>query len=75
MKQLLLLNTSKCEWINFSSGFDIVPYLESWNFSEKIIAPFRSGGLGDVALAYLMYKLATPARYTVTIGGTNLAIR
>ncbi|BFZ13367.1 hypothetical protein BsWGS_16406 [Bradybaena similaris] len=56
-------------------GFDIVPYLENWNVSEKIIAPFRSGGLGDLALAYLLYKLATPARYTVTIGGTNLAIR
>ncbi|XP_005092101.1 protein FAM210A [Aplysia californica] len=56
-------------------GIDIVPYLESWNLSEKIISPFRSGGLGDLALAYLMYKLATPARYTVTIGGTNLAIR
>ncbi|CAG5120736.1 unnamed protein product [Candidula unifasciata] len=56
-------------------GFDIVPYLENWNFSEKVIAPFRSGGLGDVALAYLLYKLATPARYTVTIGGTNLAIK
>ncbi|XP_059176385.1 protein FAM210A-like [Physella acuta] len=58
-----------------SSGLDIVPYLEEWNFSEKIISPFRSGGLGHVAVAYLMYKLATPARYTVTIGGTNLVIR
>uniref|UniRef100_A0A0B7BD78 DUF1279 domain-containing protein n=2 Tax=Arion vulgaris TaxID=1028688 RepID=A0A0B7BD78_9EUPU len=58
-----------------SCGFDIVPFLEKWNISDRIIAPFRSGGLGDLALAYLMYKLATPARYTVTIGGTNLAIR
>lgn len=49
--------------------------MEKLNFSEKIITPFRSGGLGNVAVAYLMYKLATPARYTVTIGGTNLAIR
>ncbi|GFR89343.1 protein FAM210A [Elysia marginata] len=58
-----------------SLGFDIVPLLESWNMSEKVIAPFRSGGLGNVALAYLFYKLATPARYTVTIAGTNLAIK
>ncbi|CAG5122568.1 unnamed protein product [Candidula unifasciata] len=56
-------------------GVDVVSFMEKLNFSEKIISPFRSGGLGDVAVAYLMYKLATPARYTVTIGGTNLAIK
>nr|KAG5707482.1 hypothetical protein BaRGS_011986 [Batillaria attramentaria] len=56
-------------------GIDIVPLLEKWNFSETFIKPFRAGGLGDIALAYLMYKLATPARYTVTLTGTNFAIR
>lgn len=56
-------------------GIDIVPLLEKWNFSETFIKPFRAGGLGDIALAYLMYKLATPARYTVTLAGTNFAIR
>ncbi|KAL8608779.1 hypothetical protein ACOMHN_065516 [Nucella lapillus] len=56
-------------------GVDIVPWLESWGFSETLIRPFRAGGLGDFAVAYLMYKLATPARYTVTLGGTNLVIR
>lgn len=44
-------------------------------FSDKIISPFRNSSLGDVALAYLMYKLATPARYTVTLAGTNFAIK
>jgi hypothetical protein len=44
-------------------------------FSETVISPFREGGLGPFALAYLMYKLATPARYTITIGGTNVMIR
>ncbi|BFZ19778.1 hypothetical protein BsWGS_22816 [Bradybaena similaris] len=57
------------------TGVDVVSFMEKLNLSEKIISPFRSGGLGNVAVAYLMYKLATPARYTVTIGGTNLAIR
>lgn len=57
------------------SGLNIVPLLENWGFSEKVICPFRAGGLGDLAMAYLMYKLATPARYTVTLGGTNLVIR
>lgn len=57
------------------SGLDIIPWLEHWGFSETLIKPFRTGGLGDFAVAYLMYKLATPARYTVTLAGTNFAIR
>ncbi|KAJ8303552.1 hypothetical protein KUTeg_019948 [Tegillarca granosa] len=57
------------------TGFDIVPLLEKWNFSETVIKPFKSSGLGNIAVAYLMYKLATPARYTVTLGGTNLCIK
>lgn len=56
-------------------GVDIVPLLEKLGCSEKIINPFRNSSLGDAALAYLMYKLATPARYTVTLAGTNYAIR
>ena len=57
------------------SGFDIVGWLEQLGLSETIIRPFKSSSLGFIAVAYLMYKLATPARYTVTLGGTNLAIR
>ncbi|XP_046356569.2 uncharacterized protein C18orf19 homolog A-like [Haliotis rufescens] len=57
------------------SGVDIVPLMEQLGLSETLIKPFRAGGLGFVALAYLMYKLATPARYTLTLGGTNMAIR
>lgn len=56
-------------------GVDIIPLLQKLGLSEKIITPFRSSSLGDVALAYLMYKLATPARYTVTLAGTNYAIK
>lgn len=57
------------------AGVDVIAVLERLGCSEKIIKPFRSSSLGDVALAYLMYKLATPARYTVTLAGTNYAIR
>ncbi|KAL4235284.1 hypothetical protein ACF0H5_006922 [Mactra antiquata] len=56
-------------------GVDIIPFMEWLGISEKIISPFRSSSLGDIALAYLMYKLATPARYTVTLAGTNYAIK
>ncbi|KAK3576372.1 hypothetical protein CHS0354_018920 [Potamilus streckersoni] len=73
------LVTSAVWFISFyyaaSLGFDIVPWLEKLGCSETVIKPFRSSGLGIVAVAYLMYKLATPARYTVTLGGTNLMIR
>jgi len=31
--------------------------------------------LGHIAVAYFLYKIATPARYTVTLGGTTFAIR
>ena len=59
----------------FSRGFDIIPVMEYLGFSDKIINPFRNSSLGNVALAYLMYKLATPARYTVTLGGTNFMVK
>ncbi|KAG5672669.1 hypothetical protein PVAND_002780 [Polypedilum vanderplanki] len=56
------------------SGVDIVGFLEQWNVSEKIINPLRNSQLGHIAVAYLLYKIATPARYTVTLGGTTFAI-
>lgn len=40
-----------------------------------LIKPLRDSHLGHVAIAYLLYKIATPARYTVTIGGTTFAIK
>lgn len=56
-------------------GINVVPWLEYIGIGETIIKPFRSPNVGNIAMAYLMYKLATPARYTVTIGGTNMVIR
>lgn len=57
------------------SGFDIVPYLEWFEVSETVIRPFRSSSLGHVAIAWMLYKVATPARYTVTLGGTTMTIK
>ncbi|KAH9494602.1 hypothetical protein Btru_019688 [Bulinus truncatus] len=63
-------------YLAVKSGIDIVPYLEKWNFSEKVINPFRSDGkLGALAITLLMYKLAAPARYAVTLGATNVVIK
>lgn len=35
----------------------------------------KDSHLGHVAIAYFLYKIATPARYTVTLGGTTFAIK
>ena len=42
--------------------------------SDRFISPFESSGIGNVAVAYLLYKVATPARYTVTILGTKYTV-
>jgi len=56
-------------------GVDVVPLLKSLGASERIILPFTKPGVGLAAVTYLLYKLATPLRYTVTIGGTHLSVR
>ena len=62
-------------FVIYCSGVDVIPFMEWIGLPDKVINPFRNSSLGDVALAYLMYKLATPARYTVTLAGTNFAIK
>lgn len=57
------------------SGIDIVPLLQSLGFGEKVIGTFTKAGVGNVAVAYLLYKIATPARYFVTIGSTKLLVK
>lgn len=58
------------------AGVDIVALLESLHISDKIVEPLRSGSstTGYLALAYALYKISTPLRYTVTIGGTTISI-
>lgn len=55
-------------------GFDIVPFLEKLGVGETIIEPLRNSSLGYIAVASAMYKIATPARYMVTLGGTTFSI-
>jgi Protein of unknown function (DUF1279) len=57
------------------SGVDIVGILEYYNFSETITKHLKDSHLGHIAVAYFLYKIATPARYAVTLGGTTFAIR
>ncbi|CAN7992403.1 unnamed protein product [Ixodes hexagonus] len=56
-------------------GVDVVPLLEYVGLPETVISPLRKSGLGYIAAASAMYKLATPARYTVTLGATSVSIR
>lgn len=59
------------------TGVDIVSLLETLHVSEKIIEPLRDGShstTGYLAVAYALYKISTPVRYTVTIGGTTISI-
>lgn len=50
------------------SGVDITETLQMLGASEKVIEKLRNSHMGYFALAYAMFKIATPARYTVTIG-------
>ena len=54
----------------------MVPIMEYLGLSEKYISQAQNAGVGaNLAVAYLLYKLATPARYTVTIAGTRYTVR
>ncbi|XP_061188054.1 uncharacterized protein LOC133196137 [Saccostrea echinata] len=56
-------------------GVDVISLLEKLGLSETMMKPFHSSGLGDYLLAFLLYKLISPIRYAVTLGGTGYIIR
>jgi len=58
-----------------ASGVNVVPLLHWLGASDTVMSPFLVPGVGKAAVIYLMYKLATPARYAVTIASTQLAVR
>ena len=43
-------------------------------FSEEYLEKLKNSDVQYYALAYACYKVATPARYTVTVGGTTWSI-
>nr|XP_039269781.1 uncharacterized protein C18orf19 homolog A-like [Styela clava] len=65
-----------------SRGFDIVPFLEKYgvfDFLNKIGLPasdkLKSPGASNLLAAYLLYEVAKPVRYPVTIISTIYAVR
>lgn len=59
---------------NCCSGVDVVGLLQSMGFSEKFTNPLKDSSMGYLAISYALYKIATPLRYTVTLGGTTVSI-
>lgn len=58
-----------------TNGVDVTTILEKCHLSEHYLDMLRNSGAGNWALTYALYKIFTPARYTVTIGGTTMVIR
>ncbi|XP_012229923.1 protein FAM210A isoform X2 [Linepithema humile] len=57
------------------NGVDVVQLLEYMNFSERYVDLIRNSSAGNWAITYALYKIFTPLRYTITVGGTTMAIR
>lgn len=55
-------------------GVDIVKILEYINLSEKYLESLRNSSAGNWAMVYVLYKICTPLRYTITVGCTTMAI-
>lgn len=61
-------------YILAKSGLDIVALLQALSVPEYYLDKIKSSEAGYYALAYACYKLATPVRYTVTLGGTTFTV-
>ncbi|XP_066546977.1 uncharacterized protein C18orf19 homolog A [Amia ocellicauda] len=56
-------------------GVNVVPFLEFIGFPETLVNMLKNSQSGYALTAYAMYKIATPARYTVTLGGTSVSVK
>ncbi|KAJ8407041.1 hypothetical protein AAFF_G00293170 [Aldrovandia affinis] len=56
-------------------GVNVVPFLEYVGLPERVVNLLENSQSGYALTAYAMYKIATPARYTVTLGGTSLSVK
>lgn len=57
------------------SGVDIIALLQSLHVSDVLVEKFQDSNMGHYAIAYLCYKIITPIRYAVTLGGTTVSIK
>ncbi|KAK9513245.1 hypothetical protein VZT92_026794 [Zoarces viviparus] len=56
-------------------GVNVVPFLELIGLPESLVGLLRDSSSGYALTAYAMYKIATPARYMATLGGTSLFVQ
>ncbi|XP_077576493.1 protein FAM210A-like [Stigmatopora nigra] len=56
-------------------GVNVVQFLEMVGVPEFLVGLLRDSSSGYALTAYAMYKIATPARYAVTLGGTSLSVQ
>ncbi|XP_060680493.1 uncharacterized protein C18orf19 homolog A [Hemiscyllium ocellatum] len=56
-------------------GINVIPFFEYVGAPKSIINILSNSQGGNALTAYALYKLATPARYTVTLGGTSFAVK
>ena len=57
------------------SGIDVGSLMAYFGASQEYVDKLKDSEYVNLALAYACYKIATPARYTVTIGGTTWTIK
>lgn len=62
-------------FIAVKNGVNIVEILKYFNLGESYLEKIRNSSAGHWAVAYALFKICTPLRYTVTIGGTTMTIR
>lgn len=62
-------------YVGCKSGVDVAAILQYLGASQEYVDKVSNSKLGYAALAYTCYKIATPARYTVTIGGTTMTVK
>ncbi|XP_074060377.1 protein FAM210A [Macrotis lagotis] len=56
-------------------GVNIVPFLEHIGLPHSIVDILKNSQSGNALTAYALFKIATPARYTVTLGGTSITVK
>uniref|UniRef100_A0A8C4QQD7 Family with sequence similarity 210 member Ab n=1 Tax=Eptatretus burgeri TaxID=7764 RepID=A0A8C4QQD7_EPTBU len=58
-----------------AKGVSIVPILQEVRVPTWMVDYLRESQGGNVVSAYVLYKIMTPARYVVTLGGTSLSVK
>ncbi|XP_004647264.1 protein FAM210A [Octodon degus] len=56
-------------------GVNVIPFLELIGLPDSVVNILKNSQSGNALTAYAMFKIATPARYTVTLGGTSFMVK